>query len=214
MRRSTPISGPAFLIAVYYFVVLGTFITLPSVFPQVNNLMPFGGIDALMANRSDTFEAIGTPIVYQEQFDEFKLVIAIIGTVLLMVPISWVYFITNRARKADVSFVQTIMVLPIVVAGIAVIVHNSIPLAFSLAGIVAAVRFRFSLDEPAHALYIFIAIIVGLGAGISSLEISMVTSVLFVVINLILWKLQYGTNLSSRFFAFLTGRGRDDDALE
>jgi hypothetical protein len=214
MRISTPIAAPAFLITLYYIVVVGGFVGLPNMFPQIKNLMPFGGIDALIARNADTFEAISTPIAYNQEYDEFKLVIAMIGTVLLMVPISWVYFMTTRSKKADVSFAQTIVVLPIVVAGIAVIVHNSLALAFSLAGIVAAVRFRFSLDEPAHALYIFIAIIVGLGAGISSLEISMVTSILFVIVNLILWKLQYGANLTSRFFSFLTGRGRDDDALD
>jgi hypothetical protein len=93
------------------------------------------------------------------------------------------------------------------VAGIAAIVHGSLPLAFSLAGVVAAVRFRFTLDEPAQALYIFIAIAVGLGAGISAVGVASVVSIAFVYLTLVLWKLDYGVDLNTRFFAFLTGAG-------
>ncbi len=91
--------------------------------------------------------------------------------------------------------------------------QNSLALAFSLAGVVAAVRFRFALEEPAHALYIFAAIAVGLGAGIGAMGISFVISVGFVYVNLALWKLDYGSDLTTPFFAFLTGRGRDDNEL-
>ena len=105
------------------------------------------------------------------------------------------------------------MVLPVVVSGIAIIVQYSLALAFSLAGVVAAVRFRFALEEPAHALYIFAAIAIGLGAGIGALDIAFVVSVGFVYINLLLWRLDYGSDLTTPFFSFLTGRGRDDNEL-
>jgi hypothetical protein len=105
------------------------------------------------------------------------------------------------------------LILPIIVAGIAMIVQNSIALAFSLAGIVAAVRFRFTLTQPSHTLYIFAAITIGLGAGISALDISAVVSVTFVFATLILWRLDYGRNLNSPFFSFLTGRDHEDDEL-
>ena len=130
-----------------------------------------------------------------------------------MVPISWVYFITTRSKKIDLSFAQTMIVLPVVVAGIATVVQNSLALAFSLAGIVAAVRFRFTLNEPAYALYVFVAIAVGLAAGIGALGIAYVTAIAFVVINLLLWRFDYGADLTTPFFAFLTGRGRDDNQL-
>ena len=58
------------------------------------------------------------------------------GAVLLMTPISWVYFMTTRANDVDRSFAQTMIVLPVIVAGIALIVQNSLALAFSLAGVV------------------------------------------------------------------------------
>ncbi len=134
-----------------------------------------------------------------------------LGTAALMIPISWVYFITYGKKDIDQSFVQTVFVMPIVVTGIAMIVQNSLALAFSLAGIVAAVRFRFTLDEPAHALYIFAAIGIGLGAGTGALGVATVISIAFVYAKLVLWKLEYGGNLKGPFLSFLAGRDTDQD---
>jgi hypothetical protein len=124
-----------------------------------------------------------------------------------------VYFITTKDKDVDRAFAQTIVILPVIVAAIALIVHGSLALAFSLAGVVAAVRFRFTLDDPSQALYIFVAIAVGLGAGIGAASVAAVVSVAFVLLTLVLWRIEYGEDLNSRFFAFLTGRGRDDKEL-
>lgn len=212
MRRSTRIAGPALLLGVYYGTLMALFYYAPRIFPGIAQYMPFNGMEEMFTHTRGSFEVIATasPNI---NFDAIRLAIAMVGTVLLMLPISWVYFITTRTRQIDRSFAQTIVVLPVVVAGVAVIVHDSLALAFSLAGVVAAVRFRFSLAEPAHALYIFAAIAVGLGAGIAALGISAVVSVCFVIINLLLWRVDYGANLTSPFFSFLTGRGHDDNEL-
>ena len=213
MRKSTRILNPIFAITSYYIVLIILVSLISNNFPEVSNELPFGGVDNLI--ESSDIEIIATFVNPPEiQYGKaITLIIAILGTVLVTAPISWVYFITTRTKQIDRSFAQTIMVLPVVVAGIAMIVQNSLPLAFSLAGVVAAVRFRFALEEPAHALYIFAAIAIGLGAGIGALEIACVVSVGFVYVTMLLWKLDYGANLTTPFFSFLTGRGRDDNEL-
>ena len=85
--------------------------------------------------------------------------------------------------------------------------------AISLAGIFAAVRFRFTLEEPADALYIFLAIVVGLGAGVGALGVAIVTSLGFVYVTLMLWSTEYGADLSTPLFGFLTGRDSRDEGL-
>lgn len=221
MRTSTRVAGPALLIALYFAALAMLVSTIRHFFPLLDPYLPFGGITKLSADATPDLipenhgEIVQTFVrdLPEHHFDSFTLAFAIGGALFLMVPISWVYFITTRSKKIDQSFAQTIIVLPIIVAGIATIVQNSLALAFSLAGIVAAVRFRFTLNEPAHALYIFVAIGVGLAAGIGALGIAYVTALAFVVVNLILWRMNYGADLTTRFFAFLTGRGRDDNEL-
>ena len=106
---------------------------------------------------------------------------------------------------------QTIIILPVVVTGIAMIVLNSLALAFSLAGVVAAVRFRFSLAQPSDAMYIFVGIGIGLGSGIGALEIACVISLTFVLVTLFIWKLEYGKSLSGSFLKMLTRRDAGED---
>lgn len=214
MRKSSRVSAPLLVMTVYYGSLIAVFQVSLYFFPDLLPYLPIGGIEALIGRGADTFqqmEVMGSAI-----FDETtpsRLGIAIISGTLLMVPISWVYFITTQDGRVDRSFAQTMLILPIIVAGIATIVQNSIALAFSLAGVVAAVRFRFTLTEPAHTLYIFAAITIGLGAGISAVGVATIISIGFVYTTLVLWRLDYGKNLNTPFFAFLTGRdrGNEDD---
>jgi hypothetical protein len=213
MRPGSAFGAPLFLMICYYLCLAALVWLLTALLPP--GLMPLGGLDDLLAGDGTRLEVVRdfSSAGNGHGYDAITLGLAICGAVLLMLPVSWVYFMTTRRKRIDRSFVQTTIVLPVIVAGIAIIVQNSLALAFSLAGIVAAVRFRFTLTEPAHALYIFVAIAVGLGAGVSALGVSFVVSMAFVLINLALWRMNYGADMTTPFFAFLTGRGQDDDEL-
>ena len=60
-----------------------------------------------------------------------------------------------------------------------IIVQNSIALAFSLVGIVAAVRFRNNLKSPMDAVFVFAALAIGLAAGVSEIGVAGVASMVF-----------------------------------
>jgi hypothetical protein len=211
MRKSVRVSAPLFVITAYYVLVVTGFFVVLGNFPQLVPYMPTGGIEGLINQGADSFERLLVSGPTKERIYATQLAIAIVATIGLMAPVSWVYFITTARRRVDRSFAQTMIILPIIVAGIAMIVQNSLALAFSLAGIVAAVRFRFSLSEPAHTLYVFCAITIGLAAGISAIGIALVISVGFVYSTLGLWILDYGARLNGPFFAFLTSRDQEDD---
>jgi hypothetical protein len=205
---------PLSLIVVYYAFWVALVAFLLRRFPGLAEYLPLGGISDLASANIEAFEPVYT-MVERTLFSPtgpVRLLIASFGAGILTIPISWVYFITSRARRIDQSFLQTIMILPIVVTGIAMIVMNSLALAFSLAGVVAAVRFRFSLNQPSDAMYIFVAIGIGLGSGIGALGIANIISFAFVVATLVIWKLEYGKTLSGPFLTMLTRRdGGEDD---
>jgi hypothetical protein len=213
MRRSASLLIPLSLILMYYafWVALVTF--LRHRYPGLDQYLPLGGINDLAASNLDSFEPVYTSVerTLLTTTGPLRLLMASAGAAILTVPISWVYFITSRSRRIDQSFLQTIMVLPIVVTGIAMIVLNSLALAFSLAGVVAAVRFRFSLDQPSDAMYIFVAIAIGLGCGIGAVAVAGVISLAFVLATLIIWKLEYGKTLSGPFLTMLTRRDGGED---
>jgi hypothetical protein len=73
-------------------------------------------------------------------YEAMSLIYAMSSTLLLMLPVSWVYRAIHEGSVYDHSIDTTALVLPAVVAGIVTVVQHSLALAFSLAGIVAGVR--------------------------------------------------------------------------
>ena len=213
MRRSGSLLIPLTLITMYYGFWIGVVYFLSSRFPMLAEFLPMGGVDDLAASHIDSFEPVYTSVerTLLSSTGPVRLLLASVGALILTVPVSWAYFITSRTRRLDQSFLQTIVILPTVVTGIAMIVMNSLALAFSLAGVVAAVRFRFSLDQPSDAMYIFVGIGIGLGSGIGALGIAAVISVMFVVTTLVIWKLEYGKTLTGSFLTMLTRRDAGED---
>lgn len=118
--------------------------------------------------------------------------LAMAGALALVIPVAGVYMLTKRHQGYDPSVVQTVILLPIAVAGIVAVVRNSLALAFSLAGLAAAVRFRNTLKDTKDAVYIFLAIAVGLAAGVQALELGFVVSVIFNGAVVALWMANVG----------------------
>jgi len=213
MRRSANLIIPSTVILIYYGFWLAAVVFVQKRFPELADYLPLDGISDLAGAELETFEPVYTMVerTVLSSTGPIRLFLASVGAGIVTVPITWVYFITSRARRIDQSFLQTIVILPIVVTGIAMIVVNSLALAFSLAGVVAAVRFRFTLNQPSDAMYIFVAIAIGLGAGIGALGIATVISFTFVMATLLIWKLEYGKTLAGPFLTMLTRRDHGED---
>ena len=120
-----------------------------------------------------------------------------IGTVamasagLLALPVAWLYTITRQKRGYNQSVVHSLILLPVVVAGVVVLVKFSLALAFSLAGIVAAVRFRNTLEDSKDAVYIFVVTGIGLASGVE-LTAAAALSLMFNLTVLLLFRTDFG----------------------
>ena len=118
--------------------------------------------------------------------------ISMLGALAIMIPVTWIYMVTRRHRGYHESVVHTLLILPPAVTGIVMIVNYNIALAFSLAGIVAAVRFRTTLEDTKDAVYVFLSIGVGIASGVQALGLAIILSLVFNGIVLVLWKTQFG----------------------
>jgi hypothetical protein len=121
--------------------------------------------------------------------------IVFIATLALMLPVSWVYMSARRERFHNQAVVQTLLILPMVVAGVILVVRNSLALAFSLAGVVAAVRFRISLRDARDIVFIFLAIAVGFAAGVQVLSVAALLSLIFNFVVVLIWRYDFGRNV-------------------
>jgi uncharacterized protein DUF4956 len=120
--------------------------------------------------------------------------ICLVATLALVLPVTWVYMSARRTKRHNQSVVETLILLPIVVAAIILIVRNSLALAFSLAGVVAAVRFRNTLRDTRDTVFIFLAIAIGFASGVQAITVGAVASVFFNLVMLFIWRYDFGRN--------------------
>ena len=180
-----------------YYLAIGLIVFLAvKLWPDLRGYLPIGGAEQLITQPSKNplhgMDVQRAQHVVNLGQSLFWLVVAIVGAFLCSLPVSWVYMAVRSGEEYDQSLVHTILVLPMVVTGIVIIVQNSLALAFSLAGIAGAVRFRNSLKSSGDALFILLAVAVGLSAGIGAVELAAVMSVMLSYCFSFLWMTEYG----------------------
>jgi len=141
---------------------------------------------------SDAPPPVGTPLRTSAWDQAMVALVSMLGALAIMVPVVWVYMITRRQRGYDESVIHTLLILPVAVTGIVMVVLGRLEVAFALAGIVAAVRFRTTLDDTKDAVYVFLAIGVGIASGVQEVGIALVLSLVFNGVVLVLWSTRFG----------------------
>src|ERR1043165_1198395 len=183
------------LTAYYVIIALVLFVAL-KLWPELRGYLPLGGVEQLITQPSknplEASNAVRAAHVANLGESIFWLVVAIIAAILVSLPVSWTYMAVRGGHEYDQSLVNTIIVLPMVVTGIVIIVQNSLALAFSLAGIAGAVRFRNSLKSSGDALFILLAVGIGLSAGIGAGELAALITIAFNYTFVALWVSEYG----------------------
>jgi len=199
----------------YHLIVATIVVATLVIYPPLIDYLPVGGVSELAEGGEVRFSSVDTPPAQPSgeivqtvldatgELDQLgyarRLVIALIGLWVLMLPVSWVHKQIYRAQTYDHSLDETTLVLPGVVAAIVLVVQHSLALAFSLAGIVAGVQFRRALQDTFDALFILVAIGAGIAAGVEALEIAAVLSVFFTYATLYVGC--FGDGLESDFAA-------------
>ncbi|HEX7023561.1 MAG TPA: DUF4956 domain-containing protein [Gemmatimonadales bacterium] len=193
---------PVRRLVAYYIVLGGLMAALMNFFPVVDQVVGGKTVDVAVSGSNVLEDGMGTEPIRVFDTDlsprlelALSTTIILLGTLLLMLPVSWVYMSTRSGKSHNQSVAQTLVILPMVVAGIILIVQNSLALAFSLAGVVAAVRFRTTLRDARDVVFIFLAIAVGFAAGVQALIIAALVSLIFNFVLILTWRYDFGRNV-------------------
>src|SRR5699024_826347 len=90
--------------------------------------------------------------------------VSIILSFVLTLIIAIVYRQTHTGARYSQSFVQTIIIMGVVVSVIMIVIGNNIAVAFGLVGAFSIIRFRSAMSDPKDIAFIFL----GMAAGITS----------------------------------------------
>lgn len=195
--------SPGGNLASYFIILIGTLVVAYFFVPWFRQIIvespaaapAMDGMDGIDALDRAARQATGQSTAMFEDSISHTLMIgatALIGALIFAAPIVRIYTVIMRQEGYDRSFVRMLAGLPVVVAGVVQVVRGDLALAFALAGIVAAVRFRTTVKDLQNAVFAFAAIGIGLATGTGSFTLAALLSAIFSLLAYAMWKLNVG----------------------
>jgi hypothetical protein len=124
-------------------------------------------------------------------FSVGDIAIALSLSFVLSAMIGWVYRFTHRNISYSQSYVQTLVVLGMLIALIMLVVGSNIARAFALVGALSVVRFRNAIKETRDVGFIFLVMGVGMAAGTRFYTLAVVASVAICLVILVMYRFNW-----------------------
>jgi len=110
---------------------------------------------------------------------------------VLSVLIGWVYRFTHRNISYSQSYVQTLVILGMLISLIMLVVGSNIARAFALVGALSVVRFRNAIKETRDVGFIFLVMGVGMAAGTRFYTLAVVAAVAICLIIVVMYRFNW-----------------------
>jgi hypothetical protein len=120
----------------------------------------------------------------------------ILGLLLAMLcgqVVAWVYMLTHSGLSYSRSFVNSLVVMPILVALVMQVLNNNLVTAFGLMAVFAIVRFRNILRDTLDTCYVLSVIVLGMSCGTQKFATAIIGCVVIVCVLMALWYTSFGT---------------------
>jgi uncharacterized membrane protein YhiD involved in acid resistance len=124
-------------------------------------------------------------------FSVTDVVIVLLLSFGLCAAIGWVYQITHRGASYTQSFVQTLVLVGVIVAVVMLVIGSDIARAFALVGSLSIIRFRNAIKETRDVGFIFLTIALGMAVGTRFYLLAVITALFISLIILIMTRLNW-----------------------
>ena len=134
-----------------------------------------------------------------ENLTEWKIVSLLLIAAGLGILMSLIYQFTHRKTPYDRSFAAILILLPTIISFIILLVSdsNSVPMAFSLAGVFTLVRFRTVVADPKDITYILATLGIGLAVALGQIVYALILAAVVTIILLSLYFLRFSRENTS-----------------
>jgi hypothetical protein len=121
------------------------------------------------------------------------LIVALLLSFVCGHAIAWIYMLTHSGLSYSRSYVNTLILMPVIVALVMLILANNLVLAFGLMAIFAMVRFRSILRDTLDTAYILAVIVIGLACGTLKFSSAVIGCLATAAIMIYFWATGFGT---------------------
>ena len=106
---------------------------------------------------------------------------------------AWVYMTTHSGLSYSRSFVNALVVMPMIVGLVMMVLSNNLVTAFGMMAVFAIVRFRNILRDTLDTVYILIVLVIGMAAGTQKYSSAVLGCMLGAGVMLYLWYTSFGS---------------------
>ncbi|MEU7825505.1 DUF4956 domain-containing protein [Catellatospora sp. NPDC049133] len=124
-------------------------------------------------------------------FSVTDIVMAMALAFLLSAIIGWVYRATHRNVSYSQSYVQTLVILGMLVSLIMLVVGSNIARAFALVGALSVVRFRNAIKETRDVGFIFLVMGVGMAVGTRFYSLAVIATVAICLVIFVMFRFSW-----------------------
>jgi len=115
--------------------------------------------------------------------------------------LAWVYYATHTGMSYSRNFVQSLVLITVVVAMVMAVIANSLVTAVGLMGALAIIRFRNILKDTRDIAFVFCSLAVGMACGSGRFGVAVIGAT---ILGLIAWYLaRFGFGAHEPHNAFL-----------
>lgn len=129
-------------------------------------------------------------------FSVWDVMLSLLLAFVCSLVIAWVYRATHQNVSYSQSYVQTLIVLGMLVALIMLIVGSNIARAFALVGALSVVRFRNAIKETRDVGFIFLVMGIGMACGTRFYSLAVIATIFICAVILIMHRFNlFGLNV-------------------
>src|SRR5688500_16594935 len=124
-------------------------------------------------------------------FSVGDIAISLTLSFVLIVMIAFVYRFTHRIISYSQSYVQTLVILGMLIALIMLVVGSNIARAFALVGALSVVRFRNAIKETRDVGFIFLVMGVGMAVGTRFYLLAVIATVAICLVIFVMFRFSW-----------------------
>jgi uncharacterized membrane protein YhiD involved in acid resistance len=133
-------------------------------------------------------------------FNPENVILSLLLSFVLGQFLAWVYYFTHSGLSYSKAFVQSLILITVVVAIIMTVIGNNIITAFGLMGALAIIRFRNVVKDTRDIVFIFCSLVIGMAAGSQRYAVAIIGTVFLCLIIIYLHITSFGTHQSYNGF--------------
>lgn len=124
-------------------------------------------------------------------FSVFDVTVSLVLSFALCSVVGWVYKRTHRNISYSQSYVQTLVVIGMVISVIMLVVGSNVARAFALVGALSVVRFRNAIKETRDVGFIFAAMAIGMATGTRFYLLAIAATVAILAVVVLMYRFNW-----------------------